>query len=266
MKRHTQPFLFLLSSLLTLSLLLSVLSPVSAASILNSQSWNLDILDEYMPPSDDDGLADQGLLQMEKYGGSGDNGQGVYIYDGGTGTWGYDHAGEIHLNANGDSQIWIADQAANGNVVFSGGEVWELELVTDRDWDPYDCGIRIGQWNGIKFLSFSTSRFTEPISWDVGPDKTVLHYEFQANSQIVFRNNYLAIEITNNDHSSTHVVYCGENLYSSCLTSPGSDPGYPDYPVIPQAPGLSWIGIGILTMGFSAVSILVLTRRRSHSN
>ncbi len=206
------------------------------------QSWNLD------SHQDADVLSPPSLCQMERTSGPGDNGQ----------------SGNIILNSNG-SQIWIADEKATGTFTFGGGGgAWVLELVTDATWqtDGTDCIVEIGEWNGTVFRKFlSAVQDNPPDVFPYPPNQLIITYVFQSFNEVVNKNCYLAIRVTNLD-SKAHTIYCGEEELSSCLTSPGTNPGYPNPPPTPPpVPASSSVGIGILIGSIGLLSIIILKGR-----
>jgi hypothetical protein len=238
-KGKGRPSLILLSSIMTLSILFILVTPVFA---LGSQSWNLDShADGDLLPFD--------LCQMEQTFTPGDNGQSEHI----------------HLASNA-SQIWIADQQAQSDIRYIGGDgAWILELVTDIDWQaeiiPSNCVVEIGEWNGTDFDAFDSMVPDNPDVEGIinNPNQLIITYVWQGLNETIHENCYLAIKVTNTD-SQEHIIYCGEDEKSSCLTSTGTDPGYPNPP--PSVPVSSWTGTIILTGCFGALLPLVLSRTR----
>jgi hypothetical protein len=251
-------FISILSVFLALGLLFSMVTPIAAGEHdPGSQHWNLDILDNftYSPgivfPTDDNDLPGN-CLQMEKTGSKADNEQGIFTYNNDNNTWYRSGPGEVKI-AQGASQIWIADQAAQADVEFYGDSQWELELVIDKDWNPADCVVDIGEWDG-SFNSFGTELLNRVID-DNNSARIVLHYQFQLDDHTVYKGNYLAVQVTNiASDSDYHTVYCGEGEYSSCLSSPGVDSGYP----LPELSSSLLLGAGTLGLG----GFILLRRRR----
>ncbi|MDD5093367.1 MAG: hypothetical protein PHV74_03170 [Dehalococcoidia bacterium] len=117
--------------------------------------------------------------------------------------------------------IWLADEAAQPatGVTFPNGS-WVTHLCLDSNWSG-NMTIRVGSWDGANFTPFTISG-TASMTWDSG--KQQLAYQTQTGSETIAQNDYLALEITNNDANSSHSIMtngCSE------LQSPCSDPGYP---------------------------------------
>jgi hypothetical protein len=224
-----------------LVLVIGLVIPVLASG---SQSWNLD------SHEDADILSPASLCQMERTGGPGDNGQ----------------SGSILLTTS-MTQTWIADESATADVRFGGGDgAWVLELVTDVDWntDGTDCIVEIGEWDGTQFNGFlSTSQDNPPDVEPIpgNPYQLIITYVWQDFEETVHDNCYLAIRVTNDD-TMNHIIYCGEEERSSCLTSPGTNPGYPTPEYPPVVPVSSGAGTAAM-IGILALLSAVILRRKS---
>jgi hypothetical protein len=231
----------LLSALLVLSLVFIPAVPVFASGNFGAQGWNLD------SHEDDDDLTPSWLCQMEKKDGPGDNGQ----------------SGQITLAANGGSQIWIADEAANDNVVFlSVSTSWDLELVTDVNWNAAhiqsNCVVEIGEWDGVNFNKFDSVK-----QWKTIYNNGTIYLTFlnQTENENVRKNCFLAIRVTNHENID-HVIITEEGTGSSCLSSTPGDPGYPN-PGPKPVPVSSWTGTGLMIGGFAVlITVLLKTRHK----
>lgn len=241
MNAKNRLFITSLSLVMIVGMLFVLVTPALA---LGSQSWNLDSFeDQPTLPSN--------LAQMEQTFTSGDDGQ----------------TGQIDL-APDANQIWIADRAAQSNTNFIGGDgAWILELVTDTNWQadiiPTNCIVEIGEWDGFNFHAFiSTYQDTPDVENIPGnPNQLIITLTWQAADETIHKDCYLAIRVTNTD-GQQHTIYCGEDEKSSCLTSTGTDPGYPNPP--PPVPTASESGILIMILSFSIIlPVLVLRRRQS---
>jgi hypothetical protein len=130
------------------------------------------------------------------------------------------------------TQIWLADQAAGIPVSFPDGS-WIIQLKTDTYWGDNvsnKCAMAIGEWDTStsSFIPFSTST-VDSLTYDNGTH--ILRVEFQMAVQTVYKDNYLALRIENQD-TVNHIVYTDGQ---SSLKSPDSDPGYPDPDVHPDS-------------------------------
>jgi len=160
------------------------------------------------------------------------------------------HSGDFLPIAAGQSQLWLANEAALVDVTFPFGE-WVLQFKTDTWWgdaplfpdppilvgDSVKCRVVVGEWdiNANQFNTFST---TTDFKMNYDDGKYVMTAEFQLNPETVFEGNYLALQIWNDDDSE-HTIYTdGE----SSLKSPDSDPGYP----VPEVVSIVLLGAGLL--------------------
>lgn len=233
--------LLLPAVLLSLVLILALAAPAIASG---PQSWNLD------SHEDADILTPSCLCQMEKKDGPGDNGQ----------------SGFIILTANGGSQIWIADQAAAGDLVFHGvPTIWELELVSADKWDKanilVNCVAEIGEWDGMSFNKFNST--VQEITYYPYRDRIILTFISQDSNEVIHKGCYLAIRVTNNE-AIEHIIITGEGTDSSCFTSHGGDPGYPE-PEPPKVPASSWPLTGLLIGCFPVIfTVFILKARTRH--
>ena len=177
------------------------------------------------------------------------------------------HAGDLITIAAGGSQLWLANEAAQVDVTFPFGE-WVLQFKTDTWWgdaplfpDPpmlegtsVKCRVVVGEWdiNAHQFNSFST---TTDYKMNFDDGKYVITAEFQANPETVYDDNYLALQIWNDDDSE-HTIYTdGE----SSLKSPDSDPGYPVSE--PEAVSIVPVSAVILGAGLFVLMVLVTAKR-----
>jgi hypothetical protein len=232
----------MLAAIVALIMMLGLVSPILASG---SQSWNLDSHD------DSEVLDPTWLCQMEMTDSiPGDDGQ----------------SGSIVLDPN-QSQIWIADQKATADVVFGGGDgAWVLELVTDAGWetDGSDCIVDIGFWNGSTFQKFYSAVQDNPpdIKIITETSQLVITYVFQDFNGVVQKDRYLAIKVTNFDNQQ-HTIFCGETEKSSCLTSPGTNPGYPTPNYPPRVPVSSGVGTALMVATFSVLTIVIVRARHN---
>lgn len=244
----------LLTAMLALGLIFTLTAPALASGNYGAQGWNLDSHEDTLEDTDIlDVLDPPWLCQMEKKDGPGDNGQ----------------SGQIILTASGGSQIWIADEAAAGDVVFLGTNAsWDLELVTDR-WNPenirQNCIVEIGEWDGVNF-----NKFNSPVQWlsiyqfeDTEVYSIYLTFLKQSlnENEIVHKGCYLAIRVRNNEEID-HVIITGEGIYSSCFSSTNGDPGYPN-PGPHQMPASSLTVTGLMIGCFAVlITLMMLTRNK----
>jgi hypothetical protein len=228
-----------LVAILLMSLVLVLAVPAIA---YGPQSWNLDSHEDHdgnvLPPSD--------LCQMEKF-------QGLPTDP--------HQSGEIKLTKNGGFQIWITDEAARGDVIFCQSDtLWQLELITDTLWDAANietnCLVEIGEWDGADFNKFDSA--IQAITYY--QNTVYLTMLSQGEDEIVHKGCYLAIRVTNNE-SIDHIIKTGELEDSSCFTSNGGDPGYPNPP--PPLPGSTWTGTGLM-IGCFAVFITIFMIKGKH--
>jgi hypothetical protein len=179
--------------------------------------------------------------EMEKTGGPGDDGQ----------------TGSVVIGSFG-SHLWIADQAAMADVTFAADGAWKVELSTDSPWiddEASGCSVQIGQWDGTMFTSFSSVFDVFSVTWDTSTGKYVFELKGQSGEETVDMGNYLAVQICNTD-SIMHTVYTGEGTYSSCITSPQNDPGYP----LPE------LAAGILAgLGLAGLAVYIIIKRKRTS-
>jgi len=207
------------------SLLIGATAAASAAG--GAQVWQLD--SETTTPG----------YQMEKNYGPGDNGQ----------------TGSVSI-ASSASLIWIADEAALTDVTFAADGSWKFELSTDSVWTDASAsglGLTIGEWDGTTYTPFSSLYSLLSVTWDTAAGKYIITIKGQSSSETVYLNNYLALEITNNDAVS-HTIYTGEGNEATCLTSPENDPGYP----LPE------IAAGIL-LGGGLIGLAIIVMRKKQA-
>jgi hypothetical protein len=180
-------------------------------------------------------------FQMEKTGGPGDDGQ----------------AGSVDIGSYG-SKMWIADQAAMADVTFDPDGEWKVELSTDSMWideAASGCTIQIGQWDGTMFTDFTTLFEKSSVTWDTSIGKYIFNLKGQSGEETVYKDNYLAIQISNTD-SVKHTIYTGEGIEASSLTSPETDPGYP----LPEISTVVLLGLGL-----SGLAIFAIIKRKKIS-
>jgi hypothetical protein len=147
---------------------------------------------------------------------------------------------------SGTPLLWLADQAAQENVTFHSG-IWVMLLKVDSAWDNGTISAVIGEWDTHTntFNPFSTSTALNK-SITNGGIENVIRWEFQASDTTIYKGNYLALKITNNDALAGHTIYTDGQ---SSLKSPNSDPGYP----LPEIAAGLLLGGGIVaTLGFMA--------------
>jgi hypothetical protein len=147
---------------------------------------------------------------------------------------------------SGTPLLWLADQAAQENVTFHSG-IWVMLLKVDAAWNIDNISAVIGEWDTHTntFNPFSTSN---PVNTSItnGGTADVLRWEFQAGDTTIYKENYLALKITNGDILAGHTIYTDGG---SSLKSPNSDPGYP----LPEIAAGLLLGGGIVAiLGFMA--------------
>jgi len=158
----------------------------------------------------------------------------------------------------GQKQVWTANEIALKKVTFAANGGWELEVVTDNLWNTAawtdvatTCEMEIGYWDGSFHKFPSVNESLPRFSYDAGGG-LVLTIHVQTLPESVDSGKYLAVQIWNKE-TINHTIWTGEDNKSSCLTSPGTDPGYP-------TPELS-AGL-LLGMGIAGLGIFTLTRRK----
>jgi hypothetical protein len=152
-------------------------------------------------------------------------------------------AGVLTL-ANGESEVWRADEPSQG-VTFPTGN-WTVLLMLNSAFSEDDSfNVSVGNWNGTTFTPAGSHQFTGDGT------KAPLIAIFQISSFVISTGDYLAVNITKNGASESVGLKAGED-YISCI-SPESDPS-PGYPV-PELP--SWI---LVVTGL--LFLLFITRRR----
>lgn len=194
----------------------ALLTGLAAASA--SQYWKLD--SEYL----------DGVYQMERVGGSGEDGQ----------------SGTVSIPAGG-SRIWIADEAAAADVTFPGGD-WVAYMCLSSGWAE-KCSVEVGVWDEdtLSFSAFPVS--DQRLTWD--KDKKFIEVKTQTDSETISEGQYLALKVINNDVAARSVQTNG----CSSLISPCSDPGYPT----PELATAISLGAGAAGLGLLAV----LRRRKA---
>jgi len=178
------------------------------------------------------------IYEMEKNNGLGDDGQ----------------TGSVNIPA-GETRTWVSDLVALADVTYVADGSWKVELSTDSPWiddDASGCDVLIGQWDGSVFTPFSSVFNMFSVTWDTEVGKYIFELQGQSGDETVFKDNYLAIQITNKDDVD-HTVYTGEGDYASCLTSPENDPGYP----LPE------MATGILAgLGLTGLAAFIIVKSR----
>jgi len=243
---------------MALGMLLAMVVPVVATG---AQTWNLDSTDDQATDPGEYPLPDTAFVQMEKVAPPAFDPQ-------------HTQSGSVTLTAGG-SQVWIADQVALADVTFEGGDgAWILELVMDDQWPTYydndlasdaisteNLGVEIGYVDDADNLFHAfTSITSDPATVEIvnGTDMYIVTItpSWQENNETVYTGDWLAIRVTNWDDQD-HTVFSGEDEYSSCLTSTGTDPGYP----LPELAAGILLGAGILGVG----GFWVLRRKHTSS-
>jgi len=180
-------------------------------------------------------------FEMEKNGGSGDDGQ----------------TGSV-LITQGTSLVWISDEAAGADVTFAANGAWKVDLATDSPWvdtNASGCDILIGEWDEtLGFVAFSTVFDIYSVTWSTATGQYIFELKGQSSDETVDTGKYLAINITNSD-TKTHTIYTDEGNKASALTSPPNDPGYP----------LAEIAAGILLGGglVGLVGYIVIRKKKA---
>ncbi|MFC1937297.1 NosD domain-containing protein [Chloroflexota bacterium] len=160
--------------------------------------------------------------------------------------------GSVQLAASG-SNIWISDQTAQGNFVFS-NDTWTGQVVfTTAPTAEHTFTVEIGS-------STNGSDFTAG-----GPDATItgngnattFTYTTDAGQVTMSDGKYLALKITNNSVSSYNVETGGAWSYTS---NPAANA--PNYPV-PEPPAIVLLGSGLA--GLAAYLVLKRGKRDSSS-
>jgi hypothetical protein len=201
----------------TLQMTSPVIPPEQPDIEPGARVWQLDSEIFGSSPSPEDGLQSQSfsavsIYEMEKNKGLGDDGQ----------------TGSVNIPA-GETRTWVSDLAALADVTYMADGAWKVEIATDSEWidaDASGCIVLIGQWDGSVFTPFSSIFNMFSVTWDTSTGKYIFELQGQSGDETVFKDNYLAITITNTD-AIDHTVYTGEGNEGSCLTSPENDPGYP---------------------------------------
>jgi hypothetical protein len=187
---------------------LLLLSTTAIAAAMAPQLWYLD--SETTPVG----------YQMEKSGGPGDDKQ----------------TGSVNIGP-GNSALWLADEAAVCDVTFASGS-WVVEIRTDSDWgtEGDKCNVSVGGWNtGTGWYEIPTVAVTK-ITWDSGFNILIILLE--TSSGTVYKDDYLALKVTNDD-SGSHTI-CTQGR--SSLRSPDVDPGYP----LPELATGILLGLGLV--------------------
>ena len=136
--------------------------------------------------------------------------------------------------ANGASQLWLADEAAQADVTFPGG-AWIVVLDTPQDWSS-SCQAEVGYVDSLlAFTKFNT--YTGAKTYLAG----IMTVEVQLNSVTVPTGKYLAIKVGNSSGQQQTVVTTG----ASHVTSPTTDPGYP----LPELAAGILLGAGLVGLG-----------------
>jgi hypothetical protein len=185
-----------------------LLATTAIASAVAPQLWYLD--SETTAPG----------CQMEKANGPGDDEQ----------------TGSVNIGP-GNSALWLADEAALCDVTFPSGS-WVTEIKTDSDWgiDGDKCEVSVGGWDiDTGWYEIPTITVTK-ITWDAGFNILIILLE--TSSGTIYKDDYLALNVTNED-SGSHEVY---TTGSSSLRSPDTDPGYP----LPEIATGLLLGVGLV--------------------
>ncbi len=137
----------------------------------------------------------------------------------------------------GDHPMWLAENAAQCDVTFPSG-AWVVELRTDSDWGSGgdNCDVTVGGWDTASGWYDISTTTESTVVWDSG--QNILKVELQTGSATIYKDDYLALKIENND-SASHTVYTDGG---SSVRSPDTDPGYP----IPELPVAILLGLGLV--------------------
>jgi MYXO-CTERM domain-containing protein len=183
-------------------LMVSMVGIASAASI----TWDLD----------SEEIA-AGVYEMEKTGGSGDDGQ----------------TGNVSITS-GSSVIWRADEAAQCDVYFE-NETWNGQLSNFSTPGVTDYTVDIGYCDedGSNFTSNGKTGGHDYFSGGAS------YFHIEANGFTVPHGTYLALNVTGGSSSMT--VYTNE---TSSVTWPPEDPAYP----VPELPTIVLTGAGLLAL------------------
>ncbi len=211
--------------ILSLAMVLCLLAAVPAMAsnpYLGRQNWRFDSV-----------TTAPGYL-MEKAKGPNDNGQ----------------TGSVTIAAGG-SAIWMADQAAQADVTFTGGS-WAFTIVTDSDWGTLGslCNVEVGKWDGVSFVPMVPKH--KQTSFSVSAGRQIILAAAQTGAVTIENGKWLAVKIINNDNKN-HVVHTGMGVKGSNVSSPQTDPGYP----LPELATAILLGAGVLGLGG-----FILMRRR----
>jgi hypothetical protein len=151
----------------------------------------------------------------------------------------------IHTNPfvmTQNSIIWMADEPAGTDVVFSSG-TWTVTLVTPTDWSG-DCVVQIGDYATDGTFNAFTS--TSPTTNYIGGAITITQ---DIDASMVNTNDYLALKI-NNSSGASQTINLGGNSY---LVFP---PSTPDYPMPEMSAGI------LLALGLAGFGGFMVIRRK----
>lgn len=193
--------------------MLAVMASPTAVSASTSQMWYLDSEEHRDYPS-------TGLLVMEREKPG-------------------EQSGTVTIGA-GESQLWLADEAAACDVTITGG-IWLIKLHTS-DIKRGDIDAIIGYYDKIagEFYEFGPR-----LDFGLKFFKNWIEIEFHVDPQTIPEGQYLALKVENIDPElNPHTIdTAGEGIWEeSWLRSPCSDPGYP----VPELPAAILLGVGLL--------------------
>jgi hypothetical protein len=169
--------------------------------------------------------------------------------------------GSISMAA-GSTLTWITNVPAGANVTYP-NDFWTLRLQTDSDWGSLGsgCVALIGYVDNTSPFFHSLGNMT-PVTYEA--NNGILELKgVPALGETIPAGTYMALKINNNT-TIAHNVFCGYRytpngqLYTSCMSTPQSDPGYP----LPEMAAGILLGAGLLGVG----GFMFIRRRNAADN